>query len=156
VPYRALSTLQAAQVRRRSLRDSKKPVYWGCWRPGWRESRLEFTLLPARYGRRAQAWAGTILKSLDRLLASAATHILADSPSQLDFLRQQKVLASDRGSVLANGSISGVDVSRFKPDLNTRERIRRELSIPGHFLRIPVRRPAHSRQRRPYVGASVF
>lgn len=75
----------------------------------------------------------TILKSLDRLLASAATHILADSHSQLDFLRHQKVLASDSGSVLANGSICGVDVSRFKPDGNTRERIRRELSIPGHF-----------------------
>ena len=75
----------------------------------------------------------TILKSLDRLLASAATHVLADSRSQLDFLRQQKVLASDRGSVLANGSIGGVDVSRFRPDENAREHIRRELTIPGHF-----------------------
>lgn len=72
----------------------------------------------------------TILKSLDRLLANAATHILADSHSQLDFLRQEKVVASDRGSVLANGSISGVDINRFKPDSAARKSIRRDLAIP--------------------------
>jgi len=74
----------------------------------------------------------TILKSMDRILAWAATDVLADSRSQLDFLRQQKVLAPDRGAVLANGSIRGVDASRFKPDGSARERIRRELSIPDH------------------------
>jgi glycosyltransferase involved in cell wall biosynthesis len=71
-----------------------------------------------------------LLKSLDRLLAACATHVLADSASQLAFLREQHVLRPGQGEVLASGSISGVDAARFRPDPATRALVRVELDIP--------------------------
>lgn len=69
------------------------------------------------------------LKFLDKLLSWCATHILADSPSQRAFLISENVIAPDKISVLANGSISGVDVTRFRFDAYQRKRIRSELGI---------------------------
>lgn len=70
------------------------------------------------------------LKSIDRLIALLTTHTLVDSASQRQFLLDEGVLSHTRSSVLAHGSISGVDVSRFKPDADARNRIRLELHIP--------------------------
>ncbi len=74
------------------------------------------------------------LKALDRLTAQMATHVLADSHSQRDFLVQEKVVQAVRVSVLADGSISGVDVERFKPDPGARQAVRDELAIPSDGL----------------------
>ncbi|WP_412070417.1 glycosyltransferase [Rubrivirga sp. IMCC43871] len=71
----------------------------------------------------------TLLKAIDRLTARSATHVLADSRSQLDFLVAEGVVARDNGDVLANGSIAGVDTARFAPDPETRARIRAEHGI---------------------------
>jgi glycosyltransferase involved in cell wall biosynthesis len=71
-----------------------------------------------------------ILKGADRLLAHAATHLLADSGSQRDFLIAEGVVAPDRIGVLGAGSISGVDLARFHPDAEARAAVRAELALP--------------------------
>ena len=69
------------------------------------------------------------LKWLDRLLVALATHILVDSPSQRAFLVAQGVVTTRKSTVLAQGSISGVDVMRFRPDAAARAAVRHELGI---------------------------
>lgn len=71
-----------------------------------------------------------LLKNLDRLIARLTTYTLVDSASQRQFLLDEGVLDNKRSGVLAQGSISGVDVSRFRPDVQARSRIRGELHIP--------------------------
>ena len=84
-----------------------------------------------------QVWASRtgvarlLLRAIDRVMAAAATHVLVDSPSQCAFLRREGVLSKDRGEVLAQGSVSGVDTRRFTADAGTRAAARRELDIPA-------------------------
>ena len=70
-----------------------------------------------------------LLKSMDRLIVSCATHILADSPSQAAFLVSEGVVKGESILVLGNGSISGVDTERFSMDLKARYDIRERLGI---------------------------
>jgi len=65
-----------------------------------------------------------MLKTADKALARMATHLLVDSPSQRDFLVRERVVSAKKSRVLANGSICGVDASRFRPDPELRKRIR--------------------------------
>lgn len=69
------------------------------------------------------------LKIMDRLIAACATHVLADSVSQRDFLISQKIVSGAKIAVLAHGSICGVDTSRFAPDLPRRAALREQLGI---------------------------
>jgi glycosyltransferase involved in cell wall biosynthesis len=71
-----------------------------------------------------------LLKSLDQLLAACATHLLADSHSQRDFLLAEGVTRSDKLSVLAQGSACGVDPARFFSDSVRREAVRIKHGIP--------------------------
>lgn len=71
-----------------------------------------------------------MLKALDWLVAALATHIVADSTSQLKFLREQRVVSEDKGFVPGHGSVGGIDVCRFSYNDQAREKIRRELGIP--------------------------
>ena len=71
-----------------------------------------------------------VLKQADRVIALAATHVLADSWSQRDFLIAEGVVAPDKIGVLGAGSISGVDLGRFHPDPEARARVRKELDLP--------------------------
>ena len=70
-----------------------------------------------------------ILILMDRLVAACATNLLADSPSQRDFLIIEKVVKPEKIRVLANGSISGVDINRFKYDVSQRLIIREKFGI---------------------------
>ncbi len=72
----------------------------------------------------------TLLKSADRLIARLATHVLADSRSQREFLIAQGIVAASKSAVLAHGSICGVDAARFRPDAAARARIRSSHGIP--------------------------
>lgn len=74
------------------------------------------------------------LKSLDRMIVLCSTHVLADSTSQKDFLVREGIVADGKISVLGQGSISGVDTSRFRPDPAVRARIRADLYIPDDAL----------------------
>lgn len=65
-----------------------------------------------------------LLRFLDRLTAMLATDVLADSESQRQFMIAEGVVSDARSTVLAHGSICGVDVQRFRPDEQARRAIR--------------------------------
>lgn len=71
-----------------------------------------------------------LLKNADKWIGWLSTDILVDSASQRRFLIDEGVLLETKSDVLAQGSISGVNTSRFKPDDRARAKIRSELSIP--------------------------
>jgi glycosyltransferase involved in cell wall biosynthesis len=75
------------------------------------------------------------LKFIDRLLGKMTTHNFIDSPSQRDFLVQQKVLNEQKSIVFGSGSVSGVDLKRFMPNEHMRVKVKLELAIPkGAFV----------------------
>ena len=78
--------------------------------------------------------ARSLLKGADRLIARLATHVLADSASQREFLIAHGIVAASKSAVLAQGSICGVDTARFRPDAAARERVRRSHGIPADAL----------------------
>jgi glycosyltransferase involved in cell wall biosynthesis len=67
---------------------------------------------------------------MDRLIALFSTYALVDSSSQRQFLLDEGVLKASKSDVLAQGSISGVDTIRFRPNAQARKQIRDELKIP--------------------------
>jgi glycosyltransferase involved in cell wall biosynthesis len=69
------------------------------------------------------------LKFLDTTIARAATFALADSHSQRSFLVSEGVIPASKVAVLANGSVSGVDAARFRPDADRRHRVRTSLGL---------------------------
>ncbi len=71
-----------------------------------------------------------LLKAVDKLMALLATDLLTDSPSQRSFLVSEGVVPPTKIKVLADGSISGVDVVRFSPKKSVRHAVRQELEIP--------------------------
>ncbi|MFO7676541.1 MAG: glycosyltransferase [bacterium] len=73
----------------------------------------------------------TILRAADRLIAALATHVLADSRSQVEFLVAEGILKPGKALVLAAGSISGVDTRRFVPNPAARAAIRAQFGIGG-------------------------
>ena len=71
-----------------------------------------------------------ILKCADRVVAASANHILTDSVTQRQFLESEEVVYRGQAEVLGAGSISGVDIKRFRPDDEIRKRIRAEWGVP--------------------------
>lgn len=70
-----------------------------------------------------------LLKTADTVTAACSTHLLADSASQRAFLVAQGVVRDGQVTVLADGSVCGVDMARFRPDAERRARIRGRLRI---------------------------
>lgn len=70
-----------------------------------------------------------LLKKIDCLIAFLTTNNIVDSPSQRQFLVDEKVTTSVKSNVFAKGSISGVDIVKFKPNPQARENIRQQLNI---------------------------
>ena len=70
-----------------------------------------------------------LLKWFDKLIGSLAIYVLADSPSQREFLLNEKVLQPDKAKVIGAGSICGVDPLRFHPESNFSKKIRHDLGI---------------------------
>ncbi|MGE0496648.1 MAG: glycosyltransferase [Ramlibacter sp.] len=71
-----------------------------------------------------------VLKTLDRVLVLASTHVLADSPSQARFLDGEGVARLGEITVLGDGSICGVDVERFSFDPKIRGHLRASHEVP--------------------------
>ena len=69
------------------------------------------------------------LQRMDRLMVGAATHLLADSPSQAEFLVATGIVPRARVAVIGDGSICGVNLDRFKPDAVARREVRAELGV---------------------------
>ena len=70
------------------------------------------------------------LKFIDTIVVKFSTDLLADSHSQREFLIRENVVNKDKILVLANGSVSGVNLKRFVYNLKVRLSVRKKLSIP--------------------------
>jgi glycosyltransferase involved in cell wall biosynthesis len=74
----------------------------------------------------------SFLKMLDKVTSLAATHVLADSPSQRSFLISngfRKDIA-----VLGNGSVSGVDIQKFAANPEKGRQVRRRFGLDEKAL----------------------
>ncbi len=87
-----------------------------------------------------QVWANKVglkrffLKCFDKLIAILSTHAIVDSPSQLDFLISEGVLDKNKAFVFGKGSVSGVDIAKFKPNKEVRKQLRSDLKMQEHEL----------------------
>jgi glycosyltransferase involved in cell wall biosynthesis len=83
-----------------------------------------------------QVWASKtggarrLLKAIDRLIAALSSRVFADSESQCRFLEHEHVVQRGGVIVLGNGSIAGVDLTRFHSDTAVRALLRAELDLP--------------------------
>ena len=77
-----------------------------------------------------------VVRTTDRVIASLDTRCYADSRSQTDFLVSEGIVPAAKISVIASGSISGVDLARFDAHrfAKRREAIRQELGIHSDAL----------------------
>lgn len=66
----------------------------------------------------------SLLKFLDTVIAKLNTHLLVDGDGQRQFLIEQGVLKESNSCVLANGSITGVELDKFVVSYETRTRER--------------------------------
>ena len=82
-----------------------------------------------------QVWANktgvgrALMKGFDRLIAVCATRVFADSASQCRLLEDEGVVRRGGVVVLGQGSVAGVDLSRFRPDPVARAAFRTELGV---------------------------
>lgn len=76
----------------------------------------------------------SLLKRIDSLIARLSTHPMADSQTQIDFLVEQGIAPVGRIACIHQGSISGVDLSRFKPSPVARQHCRKRLGIPDDHI----------------------
>lgn len=68
---------------------------------------------------------------MDRLIFIFSTRCYVDSHSQRAFLVKERVVSESSSSVLAHGSVSGVDVVRFAPAPDNGRAVRAALGIPA-------------------------
>lgn len=77
----------------------------------------------------------SILKAMDHLIVKTSSHILVDSISQRDFLNNENILdRSKKGTVLKNGSISGVNIEKFKQNLMIKEELKEEYGLHDEIV----------------------
>jgi len=82
-----------------------------------------------------QVWATKVgikrlfLKYLDKMTAYLATFCLVDSPSQQEFLIKEQLLTAKNSRVLANGSISGINIENFAYSSDTRDKLRAKHNV---------------------------
>ncbi len=81
-----------------------------------------------------RGWQRQLLKAADRLMARLATHVLADSRSQRDFMIAEGIAPAEKIQVLGEGSICGADGERFRPDAGRRTWVRLAQGIPGEAI----------------------
>ncbi len=75
-----------------------------------------------------------LLRKLDGLVAQLATHLLVVSPSEREFLVREGIVSRGKAEVLGNGSMTGVDLQRFKRDPIVRGELRAALNFPDDAL----------------------
>jgi glycosyltransferase involved in cell wall biosynthesis len=74
-------------------------------------------------------WMRSLLKWCDKITALAATNILTDSQSQMEFIIKEGVTSEDKLQIIHQGSISGVDLNKFSPDAQQRCVAREEIGV---------------------------
>lgn len=75
-----------------------------------------------------------ILKLMDKIIASSSTHILVDSESQREFIVKEGIVDKAKSSFLHKGSISGVDLEKFKKDSTIRNELRVKYNITNELV----------------------
>jgi glycosyltransferase involved in cell wall biosynthesis len=70
-----------------------------------------------------------LLMQADMIVAFCATHIIVDGNSQLKYLVKHNILDEKKAIVFGNGSISGVDLNKFKFNPIVKLEYRRKLSF---------------------------
>ena len=78
--------------------------------------------------------ARALLRFLDQLIAGFATHVLVDSHSQRKFLVENGVVSQKKSYVLGDGSISGVNTLRFRPNPQAHRTFRKKNKIPDEDI----------------------
>lgn len=68
-----------------------------------------------------------IFKYIDRLTVRLNTHLLADGKPQMEYLIAQGIVKREKIRVLGNGSICGVDISKFNPSGEIRKKVRENI-----------------------------
>jgi len=76
----------------------------------------------------------SFLKLMDALIARCATFTLTDSVSQRRLLVAEHVVSDERIDVLGQGSVSGVNAARFRPDPVRRQHVRDRAGISATDL----------------------
>jgi glycosyltransferase involved in cell wall biosynthesis len=71
-----------------------------------------------------------LLIFIDKLVNMLSTNLTIVSQSEKAFLEDHNIINRQKGIVFANGSISGVDIARFRPNHQARITVREELKIP--------------------------
>lgn len=66
-------------------------------------------------------------KTIDKVTVMLDTHLLADGYPQMQYLIDHGIVKQDKIRVLGNGSICGVDASKFNPTEEVRKDVRVEL-----------------------------
>ena len=70
-----------------------------------------------------------IFKMIDRFTVMMNNHYLVDGKSQQEYLIKNGILKEGQSVVLANGSICGVDIEKFKPNAEVRKVEREKLGF---------------------------
>lgn len=70
-----------------------------------------------------------LLKGIDRLIALCASRVFADGLSQCRFLEGEGIVRRGGVTMLGQGSIAGVDLTRFSPNPVARLALRHELGV---------------------------
>ena len=70
-----------------------------------------------------------LYKSIDKFIFSLSHKVLIDSLAQRKFLIREKVVSVDKSVVLHKGSVGGVDIKKFKFDIQKKVKFRRKFSI---------------------------
>ncbi|ANQ20403.1 hypothetical protein BA893_01425 [Vibrio natriegens] len=71
-----------------------------------------------------------LLMLIDKFIFKLTSHALIDSPSQKEFLLSHNIVTDKGSTVLGQGSISGVNITKFKFCETEKIQIREKLSIP--------------------------
>lgn len=75
-----------------------------------------------------------LLKNIDKLIATLNTNSLIDSPSQRNFLISENVVKQNKSKVLLSGSISGVDVDKFKANIDKKNELKVKYSLNNEIV----------------------
>lgn len=75
-----------------------------------------------------------LLKTIDKITSFTSTSILVDSPSQREFIIGENIVSEQKSHFLHKGSISGVDLNKFKKDQKLRESLRKEYNIANELV----------------------
>jgi glycosyltransferase involved in cell wall biosynthesis len=76
----------------------------------------------------------SVLRFMDQVILACGTRFLADSESQVRFMRDAGVKSRVGLVVLGSGSISGVNLDRFRPDIEGRIKLRASMKVPEDGL----------------------